>query len=108
MQASKEVWAKLFGSVDTREKFQDKRLELAEHEWRRLETNNSLECRNCHSFESMDFTRQSPRAQNAHQRFLATGEKTCIRLRSMQATRCRRISRLRWRHGSFRQPEGPI
>ncbi|MFK4447501.1 nitrate/TMAO reductase-like tetraheme cytochrome c subunit [Caballeronia udeis] len=94
MQASKEVWAKLFGSVDTREKFQDKRLELAEHEWRRLETNNSLECRNCHSFEPMDFTRQSPRAQNAHQRFLATGEKTCIRLRSMQATRCRRISRL--------------
>ncbi|SAL28942.1 Cytochrome c-type protein NapC [Caballeronia sordidicola] len=78
MQASKEVWAKVFGTVDTREKFQDKRLELAEHEWRRFKANNSLECRNCHSFESMDFTRQSPRAQNAHQRFLATGEKTCI------------------------------
>jgi cytochrome c-type protein NapC len=78
MQASKEVWAKVFGTVNTREKFQDKRLELAEHEWRRFKANNSLECRNCHSFESMDFTRQSPRAQNAHERFLATGEKTCI------------------------------
>jgi len=78
MQASKEVWAKVFGTVNTREKFQDKRLELAEHEWRRFKANNSLECRNCHSFESMDFTRQSPRAQNAHQRFLVTGEKTCI------------------------------
>jgi cytochrome c-type protein NapC len=78
MQASKEVWAKVFGTVNTREKFQDKRLELAEHEWRRFKANNSLECRNCHSFESMDFTRQSPRAQNAHQRFLGTGEKTCI------------------------------
>ncbi|WP_213778586.1 NapC/NirT family cytochrome c [Caballeronia sp. dw_276] len=78
MQASKEVWAKVFGTVNTREKFQDKRIELAEHEWRRFKANNSLECRNCHSFESMDFTRQSPRAQNAHQRFLATGEKTCI------------------------------
>jgi len=78
MQASKEVWAKVFGTVNTREKFQEKRLELAEHEWRRLKANNSLECRNCHSFESMDFTRQSPRAQNAHQRFLGTGEKTCI------------------------------
>ena len=78
MQASKEVWAKVFGTVNTREKFQDKRLELAEHEWKRFKANNSLECRNCHSFESMDFTRQSPRAQNAHQRFLATGEKTCI------------------------------
>jgi cytochrome c-type protein NapC len=78
MQASKEVWAKVFGTVNTREKFQDKRIELAEHEWRRFKANNPLECRNCHSFESMDFTRQSPRAQNAHQRFLATGEKTCI------------------------------
>ncbi|HEV7833570.1 MAG TPA: NapC/NirT family cytochrome c [Caballeronia sp.] len=78
MQASKEVWAKVFGTVNTREKFQEKRLELAEHEWRRLKASNSLECRNCHSFESMDFTRQSPRAQNAHQRFLGTGEKTCI------------------------------
>jgi cytochrome c-type protein NapC len=78
MQASKEVWAKVFGTVNTREKFQDKRLELAEHEWRRFKANDSLECRNCHSFESMDFTRQSPRAQNAHQRFLGTGEKTCI------------------------------
>ena len=78
MQASKEVWAKVFGTINTREKFQEKRLELAEHEWRRMKANDSLECRNCHSFESMDFTRQSPRAQNAHQRFLATGEKTCI------------------------------
>lgn len=78
MQASKEVWAKVFGAIDTREKFLDKRLELAEHEWSRLKANDSLECRNCHSFESMDFTRQSPRAQNAHQTFLGTGEKTCI------------------------------
>jgi len=43
-----------------------------------MKANDSLECRNCNSFESMDFTRQSPRAQNAPQRFLATGEKTCI------------------------------
>ena len=78
MQASKDVWGKIFGTISTREKFLDKRLELAEHEWTRMKANDSLECRNCHSFESMDFTRQSPRAQNAHQRFLGTGEKTCI------------------------------
>jgi cytochrome c-type protein NapC len=78
MQASKEVWAKIFGTVNTPEKFEAKRLELAEHEWSRLKANNSLECRNCHSFDAMDFTRQSPRAQDAHQKFLATGEKTCI------------------------------
>ena len=78
MQASKEVWAKIFGTIDTREKFLDKRLELAQHEWTRLKANNSLECRNCHDYDYMDFTRQSPRASNMHSRYLVGGEKTCI------------------------------
>ena len=78
MQASKEVWGKIFGTISTREKFVDKRLELAQHEWARLKANNSLECRNCHDFASMDFTRQSARAQNQHSTALARGEKTCI------------------------------
>ena len=59
MQASKEVWGKIFGTINTREKFVSMRRELAEHEWARLKANNSLECRNCHDFEYMDFTRQA-------------------------------------------------
>ena len=78
MQASKEVWGKIFGTINTRDKFQAKRLELARHEWARFKANDSLECRNCHSQEAMDFTRQSLRASTAHQRFLVTGKKTCI------------------------------
>jgi cytochrome c-type protein NapC len=78
MQASKEVWGKVFGTIDTREKFLDKRRELASHEWARLKANDSLECRNCHGFRSMDFTRQSPRAAEAHSTRLASGERTCI------------------------------
>jgi cytochrome c-type protein NapC len=78
MQASKEVWGKVFGTIDTREKFEDMRLQLALNEWRRLKANNSLECRNCHQFESMDFTRQSPRAVRAHSTRLARGDRTCI------------------------------
>jgi cytochrome c-type protein NapC len=78
MQASKEVWGTIFGSINTREKFLDKRLELARHEWARLKANDSLECRNCHGFESMDFTRQSPRAVHAHSTYLPNGERTCI------------------------------
>jgi cytochrome c-type protein NapC len=78
MQASKEVWGKIFGSINTREKFLEKRHELASREWARLEANDSLECRNCHSAESMDITRQSGRAVDAHERFLFTGERTCI------------------------------
>ncbi len=78
MQASKEVWGKIFGTINTPEKFQAKRLEMAEREWSRFKANNSLECRNCHSEQSMDFTRQSPRAAKAHERFLVSNEKTCI------------------------------
>src|SRR4029078_814880 len=32
MQASKEVWGKIFGTISTREKFLEKRIELARHE----------------------------------------------------------------------------
>ena len=77
-QATKEVWGKIFGTISTREKFLEKRLELAKHEWTRLKANDSLECRNCHDFEYMDFTRQGKRADKAHSTQLANGEKTCI------------------------------
>jgi cytochrome c-type protein NapC len=78
MQASKEVWGKIWGSIDTREKFVDKRLELAQHEWARFKANDSLECRNCHDYEYMDLTRQSVRAQNQHSMYLLNRERTCI------------------------------
>jgi nitrate/TMAO reductase-like tetraheme cytochrome c subunit len=51
---------------------------LASHEWERLKANDSLECRNCHSADSMDISKQSQRAANAHQRSLFPGGKTCI------------------------------
>lgn len=78
MQAAKEVWGKIFGTISTREKFVSKRLELAQYEWARFKANDSLECRNCHDYEYMDFTRQSQRAQNMHSTSLANKEKTCI------------------------------
>ena len=78
MQASKEVWGKIFGTISTRDKFQSKRLEMAQREWHRFKSNDSLECRNCHSEKAMDFTRQSKRAAEAHERFLVDGDKTCI------------------------------
>jgi len=78
MQASKEVWGKVFGTIETREKFLAMRRDLAEHEWARLKANDSLECRNCHEGMSMDLTRQSIRAAAIHERWLLSGEKTCI------------------------------
>ena len=78
MAASKEVYGKIFGTINTREKFEEKRLHLAMNEWKRMEANDSLECRNCHSTEAMDITKQSKRAAELHQEFLFSGEMTCI------------------------------
>ena len=78
MQASKEVWGHIFGTIDTRRKFLDHRLTLAKREWARLKSNNSLECRNCHSTVAMDLTKQASRAADIHSRFLLSGEATCI------------------------------
>ena len=78
MQASKEVWGKIFGTIDTELKFREGRRRLAEHEWARLKANDSLECRNCHEYDSMDLTRQASRAAWIHQQYLGPGEATCI------------------------------
>ncbi|WP_299233831.1 pentaheme c-type cytochrome TorC [uncultured Halomonas sp.] len=63
MQASKEVWGAIFGTIDTPEKFEAKRLELAQHEWARFKANGSLECRSCHDYNSMDWDRMSDEAR---------------------------------------------
>ena len=79
MQASKEVWGHIFGSIDTREKFLGLRRHLAEREWERMKANDSLECRNCHSAESMDLGQAEPaRRSRRTSGQLFTGERTCI------------------------------
>ncbi|HJW03037.1 MAG TPA: NapC/NirT family cytochrome c [Azospira sp.] len=77
IQASQEVWGKLVGSIDTKEKFEAKRLELARHEWARMKAADSRECRNCHSFSSMNTEKQKTRAQKMHD-IAQRDNKTCI------------------------------
>ena len=67
VQASREVWGKLTGTIDTREKFEAKRLKLARSEWARMKASDSRECRNCHSFESMNSEAQKQRARKQHE-----------------------------------------
>ena len=75
--ATKELWGKLTGTIDTREKFEAKRLMLARSEWKRMKAADSRECRNCHSFESMNTEAQKKRAQKQHE--IAIEDKmTCI------------------------------
>ena len=77
VKASRELWGKLTGSIDTREKFEAKRMELATREWDRMAANGSAECRNCHSFDNMVPRKQNPRAQKKHTLAKQEG-KTCI------------------------------
>ena len=77
IQASRELYGKVVGTVDTREKFEAKRLQLAEREWKRMKANNSLECRNCHSLVSMDSEKQKQRARKQHELAMKGGD-ACI------------------------------
>ena len=77
IQASGEVWHKLLGSIDTPEKFNAKRAQLAQSEWARMKANDSRECRNCHNYESMDYTEQNKRGAQTHPQAFIEG-KTCI------------------------------
>jgi len=77
IQASREVWGKITGTIDTREKFEAKRLELARREWARMKANDSRECRNCHSFDSMNKESQKQRARKQHEMALED-KMTCI------------------------------
>ena len=77
VQATKELYGKVMGTIDTKEKFEAKRLELARSEWARMKAADSRECRNCHGFQSMNTEVQKPRAKKAHE--LGQRDKqTCI------------------------------
>lgn len=77
VQASRELWGKLVGTIDTPEKFEAKRLTLARSEWKRMKNSDSRECRNCHNFDSMDLERQKKRAKVQHEMAIEDNM-TCI------------------------------
>jgi len=77
IKASGELWGKLMGTIDTKEKFDAHRLRLAENEWRRMKANESLECRNCHGLTFMDTEKQKQRARRQHELAQKDGQ-TCI------------------------------
>ncbi len=77
IQASNELYHKFMGTIDTPEKFEEKRLELAQNVWRSMKNTDSRECRNCHNFESMDYDRQEERSAVRHEEAEEAGH-TCI------------------------------
>ncbi len=77
IKASKELYGKVVGTINTREKFEAKRVHLAMNEWERMKSTDSRECRNCHDFESMMPEFQKPRARQQHLNAMTVGQ-TCI------------------------------
>ncbi len=77
IQASNEVLHKILGTIDTPEKFEAHRLEMAKREWARMKATDSRECRNCHEIATMDPETQKPRARKQHYNAMKTGQ-TCI------------------------------
>ncbi|MBT3629513.1 MAG: Denitrification system component NirT [Rhodospirillaceae bacterium] len=77
VRATNELYHHWVGSVDTREKFEEKRLRLATSVWEEMKENDSRECRNCHNFDYMDFTVQEKRSRERHDEAITKGQ-TCI------------------------------
>ena len=77
IQATNELFHWTAGTIDTPEKFEAKRLEMAERVWASMEASNSRECRNCHSYHAMDFKKQQRRSRDKMQPAFEKGQ-TCI------------------------------
>ncbi len=78
VRASMELYGHFVsGVIDTKEKFQAHRYELAKRVWTRMKETDSLECRNCHHAESMSNDLQSERAKARHAKGKAENM-TCI------------------------------
>ncbi|VTR51341.1 Cytochrome c-type protein TorC [Serratia fonticola] len=59
MEAANDIYQTFIAhSIDTPEKFEAKRAELAEREWKRMKDNNSAGCRSCHNYDA-DGTHQA-------------------------------------------------
>jgi cytochrome c-type protein NapC len=77
VQASNELLHKALGSIDTPEKFNAKRLQLAKNVWHSMKETDSRECRNCHDFASMEPENQKKRSRKQHILGMQQGN-TCI------------------------------
>ena len=77
VMAARDVWGHLTGVIDTPEKFEAHRLEMAKRVWAKMQASDSRECRNCHKFETMDQAKQKDRSVVKHEGAIEDG-KTCI------------------------------
>lgn len=75
--AVNDIYHEIMGMIDTKEKFEARRRELAERVWDYMRASDSRECRTCHSFEAMDVRAQTVSARRKHPAAMKEGD-TCI------------------------------
>ncbi len=75
--AVKDVVYELVGTINTADKFQERRWDLANTVWKKMRANDSRECRSCHKYSSMNYEQQGKRVSKKHSTALEKG-KTCI------------------------------
>ena len=93
----------LLGTIDTPQKFEAHRLEMAERVWTSMKQNDSRECRHCHDVTAMDQQQQGRTAQKQHQSSrAASGRASTATSESLITSRPAASSRVIWRSASAR------
>ncbi|MCK5902986.1 MAG: NapC/NirT family cytochrome c [Cocleimonas sp.] len=77
VMAAKDVYHEILGTIDTPEKYEKHRWDMASRVWAKMKANDSRECRSCHSFDRMDLSAQDKMARKRHDAAMEKG-KTCI------------------------------
>jgi trimethylamine-N-oxide reductase cytochrome c-type subunit TorC len=77
VMAARDLWGELTGVIATPEKFEAHRLAMAKDVWAAMGASDSRECRNCHSFDAMDFHKQREKAAKQMEPAALKNE-TCI------------------------------
>ena len=76
-QATFELWGHFTGSINTPEKFEARRMALAQRVWAGFEADNARECRSCHAYANMIMDEQRPSVRIEHTDAMST-DRNCI------------------------------
>ena len=77
IKASREVYHKILGTIDTPEKFDRHREAMAISEWKRMKASGSKECLTCHDYEYMAWEHQRRKSRLRMKKAFKEG-KICI------------------------------
>jgi len=76
--ATKDLFFHFTGKIDTPEKYEAHRLEMALRVWHEMKARDSHECRNCHQRVWIDTSAEFGGAARHHEAALKNGNMTCV------------------------------